>query len=277
MNKTLLAINAKLEKMSKSEKKIAAYLTDDPSGILALSITELAEKCSCSEATVSRFSRRLGFTGYQGLKIALAQESGSENVKTDISGAENPADIYKSITNNIYLTLEKTGNILDFDLLRSVAEKILHSEKTVIFGLGNSAPVALDISHKLVRAGINATAYSDNHMQAIVASHLTENDVIILISHSGSSKDIVDSAKTSKAHNAYTVAVTGALKSPLSKACDAVFCTSSDETSRNILALNSRIAQLAIFDTIYYYLVNNNESLVDAIHETEKALTDTKY
>ena len=277
MNKTTLAMNALYNNMSKSEKNIADRLIANPGEVLPLSITELAEKCGCSEATVSRFARRLGFPGYQGLKIALAQESGSEKINTDLSDSDTLPDIYTKVRNNIYLTLEKTSATLNFDALQQAAEAISSSNRIVIFGLGNSAPIALDASHKLIRAGINATSYSDSHMQAIVASQLSEHDVAIGISHSGSSKDIVDAIKTANNHGTTTIAVTSSGKSPLSQNADIVLCSTSDETSRNILALSSRIAQLAIFDTIYYYLINNNEKTQEAINRTERSLIDTKY
>lgn len=277
MNQTLLTISAKMNQMSKSEKQIASWLLEHPEDILPLSITEVAEICGCSEATISRFARRLGYSGYQGLKISLAQESGSEKINTDLSINDTPFDIFNKVSNNIYLTLEKTKHILDFEKLEEVSNVIIKAKRVVIFGLGNSAPIALDASHKLTRAGIDANAYSDGHMQAIVASHLTKNDVAIGISHSGSSMDIVNAISVAKKSGAVTVGVSSSGKSPLSKVADLVLSTHSDETSRNILALSSRIAQLAIFDTIYYYLINNNVSLQNEIRRTEQSLINTKY
>ncbi len=277
MNNTTFAINAQYDDMSKSEKQIADWLLAHPGEILPLSIIELAEKCGCSEATVFRFAKRLGFSGYQGLKISLAQETKSEKINTDIYDSDSASEIYKKVSNHIYITLEKTRNTIDFNELERVADAILKANRIVIFGLGNSAPIALDASHKMIRAGINATAYSDNHMQAIAASQLTENDLAIGVSHSGSSKDIVDAISVAKKHGAVTVAVTSSGKSHLSKTADMVLCTSSDETSRNILALSSRIAQLAIFDAIYYYLLVHNENTLKAIQKTELSLIDTKY
>lgn len=277
MNKTTLAINAHYSSMGKSEKQIADWLLSHPGEILPLSIVELAEKCGCSEATVVRFSKRLGFSGYQGLKISLAQETGNEQLSTDIADTDTTEDIYKKVCNNIYITLEKTQSILDFGVLQHAADSIAAAERVVIFGLGNSAPIALDASHKLIRAGINANAYSDNHMQAIAASHLNEKDVAIGISHSGSSKDIVEAIKIARSHNAKTIAVTSSVKSPLSRTADMVLFTSSDETKHNILALSSRIAQLSIIDSIYYYLIYKNTETLDAIKETERSLTATKY
>ena len=110
-------------------------------------------------------------------------------------------------------------------------------------------------------------------MQVIAASHLKKGDVAIAISHSGSSKDIVDALKSAGEHGAVTIAITNAGKSPIIRSSDIVLSTSSEETEYNILALNSRIVQLAIIDTLYFYVVfNRSEDAIESIQETEHAL-----
>ena len=92
-------------------------------------------------------------------------------------------------------------------------------------------------------------------MQAIAVSHLKENDFIIGVSHSGSSKDIIDCLKIAKSKNVKTAGVTNFGKSPMVKYCDFVLNTAADEINYTILGLNSRISQLEIIECIYYYLV----------------------
>lgn len=277
-NSTHLKIQLAYSDMSKAEKRIADWLMANPGEIISLSIVELAEKCSSSEATIVRFAKHLGFSGYQGLKIALAREDGTKIVNKTITGDESCYEIYEKICSDIYMSLEKTKKSLDEAALSSAAEKILSAGRIVVFGLGNSASVAIDASHKLMRVGCNAVAYTDSHMQAIAASQLCENDVVIGISHSGSSTDIVDCVKIAKNKGATAIAVTSKGKSPLIKAADISLCTDADETRYSILALNSRIAQLAIIDTLYtYIIIRSDEKSMAAIEATEKALMSKKY
>lgn len=274
----MLNIKLLYKKLGKSEKKIADWLFENPNEILPLSIVDLADRCGCSEATIVRFAKKLGFSGYQGLKISLAQETNSTSVSTNITNNDSLEEIYDKVCNDIYCSLERTKMVLNTDTLEEVCKKISSAEKIVIFGLGNSASIALDASHKLLRTGCNAHAYSDNHMQVIVASHLTSNDVAIGISHSGSSKDIVEALKIAKESGATTVAITNSGKSPIQKYSDFTLFTASDETKHNILALNSRIAQLAIIDTLYFYIVcNSTTDALKSIHNTEHSLLTKKY
>lgn len=274
----MLNIKLLYKKLGKSEKKIADWLFENPNEILSLSIVDLADRCGCSEATIVRFAKKLGFSGYQGLKISLAQETNSTSVSTNITNNDSLEEIYDKVCNDIYCSLERTKMVLNTDTLEEVCKKISYAEKIVIFGLGNSASIALDASHKLLRTGCNAYAYSDNHMQVIVASHLTSNDVAIGISHSGSSKDIVEALKIAKESGATTVAITNSGKSPIQKYSDFTLFTASDETKHNILALNSRIAQLSIVNAIYFYLVyNKSDKALESIKETEHSLLSKKY
>jgi len=278
MDRVSLQIKLMYDKMGKAEKKVADWIFENPGKIISLSIVELAELCKCSEATIVRFSKRLGLAGYQELKISLASEGGDPVVSTHISANDTAFEIYHKVCNDIYISLEKTKKSLDEKAIQDAAKKLCIAEKIVIFGLGNSSPIALDASHKFMRAGLNAVAYTDNHMQVIAASHLTEKDIAIGISHSGSSKDIVDALKVAKEHGATTITITNAGKSPILKQSDIVLSTSSDETQYNILALNSRIAQLAIIDTLYFYIVfNRSEDSLNSIKETEHSLLSKKY
>ena len=154
----------------------------------------------------------------------------------------------------------------------------MNAKRIIIFGLGNSAAIAMDASHKFLRLGLDAQAVCDNHMQAIVASHLDENAVAIGISHSGSSKDIVEALQLAKNKNATTVCITNYGNSPILSVSDIRLFTQSEETKRSILAMSSRIAQLTIFDAIYTYIViNQDKQSLGAIYNTESALQGKKY
>ena len=277
MDKVSLKIKLIYKSLGAAEKKIADWIAENPGKIISLSIVDLAEKCKCSEATIVRFSRKVGLEGYQDLKIALASES-KTTVSTSISADDTAIQMFDKACNEIYCSLELTKKALNPDALAVAADAICKAGKIALFGLGNSASVALDASHKFIRAGLNATACSDNHMQMIVASHLAEGDVAIGVSHSGSSKDIVEALKVAKEHGATTIAITNVGKSPIDKVSDVVLHTSSAETDYTILALNSRIAQLAIIDTLYYYVVFNlSDKAIESIKETERALKSKKY
>jgi len=279
MSTILLKIKALYENMGRGEKKIADFILQNPQEMIRLSISELAEKCGCGEATIVRFSRRLGLVGYQELKISIAQELNSSSaVPSNVTIDDSCYEVFLKRISDITSSLEHTKKVLDTFALEKAAKIISEATHIAIFGLGNSASVAMDAQHKFMRAGLNATAYCDNHMQAIAASHLKRGDVAIGISHSASSIDIVDALKLSRDSGAATISITNYGKSPIIKHSDIVLYTAAEETKYTILALSSRIAQLAIIDSLYTYLVvHKDKEVMEAIKNTERALQNKKY
>ncbi len=255
MDRTMLNIKILYGKMGKAEKRIADWLMENPTDMIHLSIVDLAERCGCGEATVVRFARRLGFSGYQDMKISIAQESGVTPVSAVVEAADSTAEIFDKVCNDIYYALEKTKSVLEAGALEAACKCILSASRIIIFGLGSSASIAKDAEHKLLRAGLSAVAYSDNHMQVIAASHLTEGDVVLAISHSGHTREIIDACEIAKKKGAAVISITNTGKSPLQACSDTVLYISSDEARYNMLALNARIAQLAIVNVIYYYAI----------------------
>lgn len=279
MESVMHKIRSCYEDMGRSEKRIADYMLNNTQKLISLSISELAQSCGSGDATVVRFARRLGFSGYQELKLSLAAEINSTSaIDNTILKSDSCYEIFIKRINHISSSLKNTESVLDNTQLENAANSIMGARRVVIFGLGNSAAVAMDAAHKFLRLGIDAQAVCDNHMQAIVASHLDSDTVAIGISHSGSSKDIVEAMQLAKNKKAKTVCITNYGNSPILQYSDIRLFTQSEETKRSILAMSSKIAQLAILDAIYTYIViNKDQQSLDAIYNTESALKNKKY
>lgn len=265
--------------MGPAEKRIVEYLLQHTGEIIDLSVSELAAKCGCGAATVVRFSRRLGLDGYQELKLRIAAEmNASSAISAEIENGDSCFTIFQKRIFDISESLYSTETVLDEESLNKAAEAIGKTNRIVIFGLGNSAAIAQDAAHKFLRLGLSAQACCDNHMQAIIASHIKRGNVAIGISHSGSSKDIVEALQIAKACGATTICVTNYGASPIVETSDICLFTKSGETKHSILAMSSRIAQLAIFDSIYTHIVlNSDKAAQHAIYNTEIALQNKKY
>lgn len=259
MNRTLLRAQLLYDEMGRSEKRIADWLLKQPDGVFPLTITEFAKACDSSEATVVRFSRRLGFAGFQDFKISLAQESSAgAKVSSKIEEQDSCYEIFQKICNDAYLSLERTKKAIPPKRLDEAAEALSGANKIVLIGLGASAAVAQDMANKLLRAGCNAIAYSDTHMQAIAVSFLGEGDVLVGISHSGASKDIVESMRSARLGGVTTICITGTEKSPILKQSDIRILTDTEETRHSTLSLSSHISRLMLIDALCYRVVSGN-------------------
>lgn len=279
MESIIHKIRFSMDTLGPAEKKIAQYLLEHTGEVISLSISDFAKKCGCGDATVVRFSRRMELGGYQELKLRIATElNASSAISEEIQPGDSCYEIFRKRMSDITNSLKNTEQVLDGADLKRAAHAIMSANRVVVFGLGNSAAIAQDAAHKFLRLGLAAQSCCDNHMQAIIASHLKRGSVAIGISHSGSSKDIVDALRLCKICGATTIGITNYGTSPLTEASDISLFTSSEETKHSILAMSSRIAQLTIFDSIYTYIVlNTDKASRQAIYNTEIALQNKKY
>ena len=272
MNRTLLQAQLLYNDMGKSEKRVADWLFSHSGEILPYSISDLAFKCESSEATIVRFSKRLGCTGYQDLKLKLAREHEKKVIAPTITAEDDCFAIFEKVCNDAYMSLERTKKTLSPTAINAAVDAIAGSGRVVLIGLGASAQVAEDASNKLLRAGCNSSAYADTHMQAIAVSQLKAGDTVIGISQSGASKDIVESMKVAKSHGARTIAITSKERSPIARLSDIVLLTDTEETRHSSLGLNSHIARLVVIDALCYKLVYQNAERRQTVGQGEAEL-----
>ncbi len=272
MNRTLLQAQLLYNDMGKSEKRVADWLFSHSGEILPYSISDLASMCESSEATIVRFSKRLGCTGYQDLKIALAREHDKKVIAPNITADDDCFSIFEKVCNDAYMSLERTKKTLSPDAMTAAVRAIANSGKVVLIGLGTSAQVAEDASNKLLRAGYNSVAYADTHMQAIAVSQLRAGDTVIGISQSGASKDVVESMKVAKSRGAHTIAITSRERSPIARLSEIVLLTDTEETRHSTLGLNSHLARLVVIDALCYKLVYENAEHAQALGKGEAEL-----
>lgn len=273
----VLKIESTMPNLSKSERAVAAYIVKNPEQVVYLSVAALADTCGVSDPTVVRMCQKLGFSGYQSLKLAMAAAVVSPT--QTVHEAVNSGDDMKAVTEKVFQSaiyaLRFTRDTLDFKAMDAAVQALSDANKIVIFGMGASGSIAMDLQHKLLRLGLNAVVYTDSHLQAIACSHLEKNDVLFAISHSGSSRAVVDNAAIAKKQGVTVITLTSSGKSPLSKIADISLTTVSSETKYRVVALSSRAAALTIVDSIYTYLAMRSEDAMSL--KVEKNMQHLKY
>ena len=246
-------IQEKLESLSKMERKTAECMAENQDKLIYASITELAELAGTSEATVTRVCTKLGYSGFQALKVSLARElvSQQEKIHEDLKADSPPEMIIDKIFSSAIHTLTMTRKALDGKAVAGSIDALCRARRIVVIGNGNSGAIALDAQHKFLRIGLNVSAYTDDHMQMIAVVSMTKDDVLIAISHSGSSRDVAEAMQVAKENGATVISITNNGISPVSKLADIRLYTYSQETKYRTYAISSRMAELTIIDTLY--------------------------
>lgn len=249
---TLLArIGTALPSLRQSEREVAELVLAEPARVLQLSIAETAQLAGVSQPTVARFAAALGFSGFREFKLRLAQSiaTGVRYVHADVHADDTPDRIVSKVFDRAIGALIDVRNHLDAQALEGAVETLAKARRIECFGLGNSAVVALDAQHKLLRFGIPCSAYSDPHSMSIATAVLGRGDVVLVISASGRTVDAVESAQTARAAGAKVIAVTSS-NTPLAAAATVALHADVQEDADVYTPMTSRLAHLAVIDAL---------------------------
>jgi RpiR family transcriptional regulator, carbohydrate utilization regulator len=276
---TLRKIQSMYPRLSDKEKKIADFVLENPEHIIQNTINGVAEQLNVADATVFRFCKRLGFKGYQAMKIALAQEvmTPFQQIHEEIQEGDSEETITSKIFKSNIQTLENTQNILDADALEQAVDLLHNATEVYFFGTGGSMVIAMDAYHKFVRTGIKCYSFIDSHFQLMAASQMKPTDVAIIVSHSGKNRDTLNIARVVQESGAKFIAITGFPKSNLAQLAEVSLFTSSEETEYRSEALSSRIAQLSLIDALYVnIMVIRKDTSTEAMKKVRHAILNTR-
>ena len=216
-------------------------------------ISDIANATESSEITVSRFCKKLGFSGLQELKLNLiAGMSAAENKEFhDIRSGDRCSVVASKMFQNISDGLQDTLALLDYDAVDDAARILRRARRVAVYGFGNSATVCRDIATRYLRLGLAIQAYADSHMQVTSAALLSPDDAVIAVSHSGASQELLQSVQAAKDSGASIVVITSHAKSPLAKLADVCLCGMGREVRYSSEAGASRLIHMAIGDVLY--------------------------
>jgi len=204
--------------MSVTERRIADFVLNSPEKIMFSSVTQVAEELEIAQSSITRFCQTIGLRGYQELKIRIAQSS--EQPARPGGDSEEEASLSKKLAQISANSILDASMSIDQEALDEAVKLLAAARKIVVFGLGESGPMAQLLKIKLMGQGLTADAHVDVHLQAISAAHVESSDVAIGISQEGSTKDIVSALRAARANGAKTICITGQGKSPITEVSD---------------------------------------------------------
>lgn len=273
-------ITDKYNRLRKSETKVADVILEHPEAVIHFSVSELAEQADVSDPTVIRFCRSLGFKGFQDFKIYLAQSIIPEirNIHETVNQNENAPEIVHKVFDANIAAIRSTLETLDFGAIEASVRELSKAKKIIFYGLGGSAVVAKDAYHKFFRIGIPCEWFEDSHMALMAASIMKPGEMLVVISHSGSTTDIVEALEVATKAGAGTIAIVSHHKSPVSGKAAHILCVASTETEYRFEPMASRIAQLSVIDVLSVGVsLLHSENYIANLEKSRKALVRKRY
>lgn len=250
----IFMINKRYNSLSKSEKSVAEYIQKHMDEAIVLTLQGLAKKCDTSDATVLRFCRSLGYMGFADFKISLVPEllRSGKKVYMEVDNKDGAGDIKEGFKKNFINQAESTLNNCNIKILSSLALKISKANKVMIIGLGGSAGVAQIFCDSLNSIGVFSSFLQDRSIIQNVVPMLKSNDVLVGISHSGDTEEIVSAIKTAREYGALTIGITNFLPSGLADAAQFPLLTIVPSNLLGSYSCLARISQLVILELILY-------------------------
>jgi DNA-binding MurR/RpiR family transcriptional regulator len=263
-----------------SEAQIAAYIKSHMDTVLEQTASELADACGVSSATVIRFARTIGFSGYGDMKLDLARDidtTSQREMDEMIHSNDSMSEIAKKYSGSLTRITHNTMGLIkpkDLDLTISL---LRNAEVVHIYGVGASGLVAEDLQKKFVRINKRCTYYSDYNLGVSGAIHIRKKDVVLAISYSGQTKEVNIPAEFARKVGAPVIAITKCSKSKLTSLADVCLYLPNTENEVRIGALQSRTAQLFITDLLYMGVIREQlDSVGNWLEESRELIRKLK-
>jgi DNA-binding MurR/RpiR family transcriptional regulator len=277
---SLSIISNALPKLKGTTQKVAQYILNSPQETIDLTITELASRVGVSEASIVRFAKSLGYSGFHALKIRLAEDIVSPMliVHEDLKPDDTPATaVQKAMTVGLR-SLEDTMRILDMAVLEATIKALCSARQIDLFASGNSIPIAMDLHFRLTKIGLSSRFSIDPTMQEMYASLTTSEDAAVGISHTGSSKDTVYALELAKQRGARTICITNHSDAPLTRHGDLCLFTATRVSHFREERVDSNLAMLALTEALYVGIcIERSDAMVQAVSKTSRATEHRKY
>ena len=243
------------EALSMAERIVLDYLIENKTQLKDFSVEKIAEAAYTSPASVVRMCKKLGYKGFKDFKIDFILANSKVEIPetseyTDVILIKDQNSGKKAIENNIR-ALEETINLYDEKTFTKAANLIMNARKILIFGKGSSYLVCKDLEMKLRRINKFCIAQGESHDQLVDASFINHKDVVIFVSNSGKTKEIVSSALLAKENKTPIISITRIGSSILADISDVVLYTSALESEFRSAAMTSRISQMSVIDALY--------------------------
>lgn len=277
--KMLDKVRTHLELLSKSERKVAEAILASPQSAIHSSIATLAKLAEVSEPTVNRFCRRLDSKGFPDFKLKLAQSlaNGTPYVNRNVDEDDTVEAYTAKIFESTMAGLEHAKSRIDIAAVNRAVDLLTQARKISFFGFGASAAVAHDAMNKFFRFNIPVAYFDDLVMQRMSCMNSGEGDVVVLISHTGRTKTLVDMARIARENDATVIAITSE-GTPLAREASLTLKLEVPEDTDVYMPMVSRIAQLTLIDVLATgFTLRRGAKFRDNLKRVKEALKESRF
>jgi len=253
-----------IDTMTKTERIIATYILKNPASIVSDTLSVFAKKIGVAEGSVINFSKMIGFSGFSEMKLNIAQcitPITTADKKNDISTISDGKAFMKHMIDNVTAAFLTTYDLLDENKLNEAVDLLLNAKNIEIYGFTSSAALAYDTYYRMMKLGLPVKAVTDPLICQVSALMLNKDSVVIAISASGRTHDLIRALNVAIEHGgAKVICITSIASSPVAKMSDITFITGTSHTTTDMISSidnmsnETKIVQLFLIESICAYI-----------------------
>lgn len=276
---SILRIRGLYPSLKPAERRLADYILENPNEIANITMEELERRSESSYATIYRFCRKLGFSGFKQLKQAIVADIlGASSGPTTIDDMLiHPSMSMSDVASRVFAfsrqILDDCESMLDLDQMEAAVERLVGARQVLFVGSGTSGVSATYAYTKFFRLGIDCQVQSDPVLAKMKAGILGSEDVLFAISSSGRTRHAIDAATLAKKRGATIIALTDYAVSPLSKLADVNLYTTPRNVNHHLeLEMPLLIGQITLIDVLQMCCISRlPEEAVEHYRTTKEA------
>lgn len=257
MNKPDIAtiIDLHFEELTELEQEIARYFLQAETIQDDLSSQQVTQKLHISQAALTRFAKKCGFTGYREFVFQYQHQVDKQDTHS-----HKHSPLTKRVLRSYSIMREQTQDLIDEEQLERVAQLIDDAERVYFFGTGSSGLIAREMKLRFMRLGVVCEALTDRDGFAWTTSIMDEDCLVLGFSLSGTTESVLDSLLDAKEMGAKTILFTSTPNKNSQAYTETVLVASHSQTSY-IQRISAQLPMLILTDLIYaYFLEINRES-----------------
>lgn len=258
-----------------AEKKVADFILEHPEKAVNANVSELANYSGVSDATVIRLCKHIGYQGYYQLRICLSRDLGRKQVTS--GNAESLSDdAVSNVFQSFAASMTTIGKNLSTDTMLKCAGLINSCRQVHLVAVGNTSPMAQYMGFRLGRLGIQC---SYNMVPEYFMNHVNlagPEDIVLAISKSGTSKQVVQALELAKEKGLKTIAITGHQFSPVSRLTDYLLLSGTEEASFSYYNTYSHLAEHAVVDALVHFVTNEEHIAANSADKPEIIFSEYK-
>lgn len=270
-------IKAIKDGLSASETKLAVFTLDSPNAVRDLSSQELANVVGVSQSSVVKFAQKLGYKGYPAFKLAVIDALNREAPNTQLHGKIALNDGFDAMADKLLASkisvLNETRSLNDMVMFEGAVEKLKNAGRVLICGVGGSALVSKDFAYKLQKLGMAAMAEGDGHVQLAMAATLGKDDVVLAISESGETREVVNVVEEAKRNSATIISLTRYGETPVSQHAGITLYSVAEQSAARLSSILARTSQELVIDMLFIALTQSSRSGRKLLEKTNEVVS----